>query len=79
MGAAQYDYIKGGPGNDTVTGGGGYDIASYLEAPSGVSVDLSVTGPQDTHADGFDTISGVESLTGSQQDDSSAATAAAIT
>jgi Ca2+-binding RTX toxin-like protein len=64
VGGSKFDYIEGGPGNDTITGGGGPDATSYLNASNGVSVDLSVAGPQDT-GEGVDTIAGVEALSGS--------------
>jgi Ca2+-binding RTX toxin-like protein len=41
--------LEGGPGNDTLIGPpGGNETVSYEHAPGPVTVDLSVTGPQDT-------------------------------
>ena len=69
VGGDQMDYLEGGLGDDEVIGGGGWDNASYLNSPHGVSVDLSVAGPQDTLGDGVDAIAGIESLVGSGHDD----------
>ena len=59
------DTLKGGPGDDTLNGGAGTDTASYADAPSGVTVNLQITGPQNTGGAGIDTLTGVESLVGS--------------
>jgi Ca2+-binding RTX toxin-like protein len=62
------------PGNDTVDGNGeppgGADSISYFPGGgAGVTVDLAITGPQDTGAGGPDTITDVEDLFGTIHDD----------
>jgi Ca2+-binding RTX toxin-like protein len=59
------DVIDGGAGNDTIDGGTGYNIASYADATSGVSVDLSLTSPQNTLGAGTDTLTNIQYLIGS--------------
>jgi len=63
------DALSGGAGNDQVTGAAGTDSASYAAASSGVTVDLAVSGPQDTGGAGNDTLAGIETLIGSGFDD----------
>ena len=47
------------------TGSNGWqDTASYAEASTGVTVDLAISGPQNT-GEGSDTLIGIENLTGS--------------
>jgi hypothetical protein len=59
-----------GPGDDTATGSpGGGDELSYVNSAAGVSVDLAVTGPQETGGAGRDAVSGFEILDGSGHDD----------
>jgi Ca2+-binding RTX toxin-like protein len=69
IGGAKYDSIEGGPGNDAIDGSGGADIASYLNAGAGVTIDLQNGAPQDTRGAGVDTIARAESVTGSVHDD----------
>ena len=59
------DVLTGGLGDDTLVGGGGQDTASYASATSAVSVDLTVSAGQNT-GQGIDSLSGIESLLGSQ-------------
>ncbi|NTS66788.1 M10 family metallopeptidase C-terminal domain-containing protein, partial [Sphingomonas sp. HHU CXW] len=59
------DTLSGGLGNDTLIGGEGLDTATYALAGAGVTVDLRITGAQDTGGDGVDTLSGIEYLIGS--------------
>src|SRR5262249_1030811 len=59
-----FDTLMGRGGDDTLDGGGGSDTASYAEAASGVTVDLTIAGPQNT-GDGADTLISIENLTGS--------------
>jgi Ca2+-binding RTX toxin-like protein len=59
------DYLNGGVGNDLLDGGEGVDVASFSDARSGVVVNLSLTGPQDTGGFGIDTLASIESLFGS--------------
>src|SRR5262249_44188682 len=55
-GGAGDDLIQGGAGNDTLDGGSGFNILSYANAGAGVTVDLSVAGPQNTGGAGTDTL-----------------------
>jgi Ca2+-binding RTX toxin-like protein len=59
------DAISGGAGNDSIDGGPGNDTASYADAASGVTVNLSLTTAQDTHGAGVDTLQNLENLYGS--------------
>jgi serralysin len=67
------DKLIGNSGNNVFNGGsGGLDTVSYEYivaasglSPVGVIVDLSVTTAQNTGASGFDTLIGIENLTGS--------------
>ena len=62
--------FNGGAGDDIIIGGGGSDTASYHNAASGVTVDLTITGPQAVGSDqGTDTLISIENLTGSPYDD----------
>lgn len=63
------DTLTGGSGDDTLTGGNGTDTASYASASAGVTVSLAATTAQNTVSAGSDTLSSVESLTGSAFDD----------
>lgn len=66
VGAEGRDHLVGGEGDDFLDGGSGdRDEASYLGSSSGVHVDLRLAGPQDTKAAGFDTLAGIEVLSGS--------------
>ena len=61
-GGAGNDYLQGGAGDDYLDGGPGYDVASYTNAASGVSVDLSITSPQNTGGAGTDQLVNIEYL-----------------
>lgn len=63
------DVLDGGAGDDTINGEQGTDTASYASASSGVTVDLSITGAQNTIGAGTDTLSNLENLSGSVYDD----------
>ena len=75
------DRIAGDVGANAIDGANGIDTIDYSEAGSGaaspgiagpvsgVSIDLSNTGPQPTGADGTDTVSDVENVVGSSLDD----------
>ena len=65
------DFLFGGFGNDLLDGGEGHaDLAGYADVTTGgVTVDLSITGAQDTSSAGFDTLIGIESLWGTTFDD----------
>src|SRR5262249_51925953 len=59
------DVLDGGLGNDVLNGGTGSDTASYASIGAGVTVSLSIVGPQDTGGAGADTLISIENLTGS--------------
>jgi Ca2+-binding RTX toxin-like protein len=59
------DTLTGGPGDDTIDGGAGVDTASYATAGGGVTVNLGLTGAQNTVNAGTDTLTSIENLTGS--------------
>ncbi|PIB93219.1 hypothetical protein [Caulobacter sp. FWC2] len=64
------DLLNGGAGDDVVDGGDGVDIASYEDASAGVRIDLNKTGVmQNTHGDGFDTLTNIEGVKGSAFND----------
>jgi Ca2+-binding RTX toxin-like protein len=58
------DRLEGGSGDDDLDGGAGSDTVSFSTAAAGVTVDLAVTGPQDTGA-GSDLIINIENALGS--------------
>jgi Ca2+-binding RTX toxin-like protein len=64
-GSAGDDVLSGGSGNDQINGGTGVDAASYASASAAVTVDLSVTGAQNTNGAGSDTLTAIERLIGS--------------
>ena len=59
------DTLSGGAGNDTLDGGEGLDTVTYVNATSGVNVDLRITTAQDTGGEGIDTLLNIEYITGS--------------
>ena len=74
--------LEGGPGDDTLNGGGGNNTANYEHAPAGaateapvgsgyfgVTVDLTDPNPQDTIQAGTDTLTDIQNLRGSAYDD----------
>ncbi|HZF96445.1 MAG TPA: M10 family metallopeptidase C-terminal domain-containing protein [Allosphingosinicella sp.] len=64
------DTLSGGLGNDTLIGGEGLDTATYVNSTAAVNVDLRIQGvAQDTGGEGFDTLIGIEYLTGSAYGD----------
>ena len=70
------DVLEGRGGADTLDGGRGNDTASYAHSPGGVTggvtVDLTLTGPQATennHDAAGDTLIGIENLEGSNYSD----------
>lgn len=64
-GEAGDDWLQGGEGADLVDGGSGTDWAVYETAAAGVTVNLGLTGPQDTGGAGLDTLVGIERVFGS--------------
>ena len=69
LGGAGNDTLEGGLGNDELDGGDGVDTADYAELQTGVTVDLSLAGPQNTGAGGVDTLTDIENLRGSRAGD----------
>ena len=59
------DLLDGGPGNDLLNGGTGTDTATYADAASGVTVNLTLVTPQVTGGSGTDTLISIENLIGS--------------
>jgi Ca2+-binding RTX toxin-like protein len=75
-GSSRADVFIGSAGDDVVTGNGGNDTLDYSSSTDGVTVDLSVTGPQAVSASqGSDTITGVDHVIGSQFADTLTGTA----
>ncbi|WP_175389128.1 S-layer family protein, partial [Pseudomonas sp. C2B4] len=69
-GGAGNDLLFSGTGTDWLDGGTGNDTASYAHATAGVTVNLGVTGAQNTFGAGTDTLTGIENLVGSNFNDS---------
>jgi Ca2+-binding RTX toxin-like protein len=69
IGGKGADFLGGGAGDDLIRGGQGIDTVIYADATSGVSVDLSDHGVQNTHGAGKDQLGGVENIIGSVFDD----------
>lgn len=64
------DFVVTGNELDNVfTGGTGLNTVSYGTATMGVTVDLSIAGPQDTVGAGIDTLVGIQNVYGSLWDD----------
>lgn len=63
------DHLYSSVGRDYLNGGAGDDEANYWNITSGVTVDLSVTGPQNAGGAGTDTLISIERLRGSDYDD----------
>ena len=55
--------------SNVLDGGAGTDTVSYALAHGGVTVNLGITGPQETLGAGIDTLTSIENLTGSPFDD----------
>ncbi|WP_076342752.1 Calx-beta domain-containing protein [Brachymonas chironomi] len=63
------DYILSAEGNDHIDGGSGIDTLDFHFASDGVTVNLALTGAQDTRHAGLDTIRHVENIAGTDFDD----------
>ena len=63
------DDLIGGPGSDILNGGGASDFADYGLATAGVTVNLTVTGFQNTVGAGSDELVGIEKVVGSNFND----------
>ena len=72
FGGNDQDLLLGGKGDDTLDGGANSiagDTASYAGSTGGVQVDLRIAGAQDTGGAGFDTLTGIENLIGTDGND----------
>ena len=67
-GGAGDDTLVGGDGADTLTGGSGTDTATYADSGPGVTVNLATGSGSGGTAEG-DTLSEIENVTGSAQND----------
>lgn len=63
------DLLDGGDGADALDGGDDNDTAAYTSATRAVTVNLSVTGAQETGGGGVDTLTAIEYLLGSAFND----------
>ena len=63
------DLLRGDLGDDRLDGGSSLDVASYTGATSGVTLDLRISGAQNTGGAGFDTLVSIEGLIGSDHAD----------
>jgi Ca2+-binding RTX toxin-like protein len=63
------DMLVGGDGDDYIDGGAGSDNIAYHTASTGVTVNLSITGAQNTVGAGIDTLLNVENILGSSYND----------
>jgi len=74
------DYLRGGEGDDAVNGGAGYDRAAYTVitdnpaggetgVQTGATVDLNLQGVAQDTGHGFDTLTGIEHVSGTAYDD----------
>jgi len=69
-GGGNNDRLNGGDGNDTLDGGGGaFDVAEFFGIFTGVTVDLSIAGVQNTVGAGLDKFISIESLSGTNEND----------
>lgn len=68
-GGSGNDTINGSGGDDDLRGGAGIDIAAFTFAASGVTVSLGMQGGAQQTGEGFDTLTGFESLAGSAFND----------
>ena len=59
------DDLIGGPGSDILNGGGASDFADYALATAGVTVNLTLTGFQNTVGAGSDELVSIEKVVGS--------------
>ncbi len=67
IGGSGNDVLDGGDGDDVLIGGSGArgDTVTYATASAGVTVNLALSGLQDTGGSGFDRLSEIEHLIGS--------------
>jgi Ca2+-binding RTX toxin-like protein len=71
IGGAGNDNLSGGQGNDVIRGrgGAGRDIANYQYESAAVTIDLNITGFQNTGGAGMDLLSDIENVYGGQSGD----------
>ena len=69
IGGKGADFLGGGAGDDIIRGGQGVDTVIYADATSGVRVDLSNHGVQNTGGAGKDQLGSIENVIGSVFDD----------
>ncbi|WP_281018759.1 FecR domain-containing protein [Minwuia sp. IMCC3077] len=65
----EFIQIRGGAGNDTITGGAGFDRLDYVGAAAGVNVDISQGLTLDDGDGGVDTFSQIDEVRGSDNSD----------
>jgi VCBS repeat-containing protein len=63
------DVLQGNAGDDSLDGGEGSDTASYRDAASPITVNLTLTAPQATRGAGLDRLTSIENITGSAFND----------
>ncbi|WP_162002828.1 calcium-binding protein [Microvirga tunisiensis] len=68
FGSAGDDVLNGGDGGDRLDGGAGWDLATYIDTPDAVIIDLSDNSNNGGAAAG-DVLIGIESLQGTNQGD----------
>jgi Ca2+-binding RTX toxin-like protein len=68
------DTLQGTSGDNVLDGGAGNNTVSYSSAPAAVTVDLSLSGPQNTGGAGTDTLLNFQNVTGSNFNDTLAGT-----
>jgi Ca2+-binding RTX toxin-like protein len=78
-GGAGDDTLNGGAGGDHMYGGTGIDTLTYADAIGSITMNLSLSGAQNTGASGFDVVAQIENLIGSPFDDSLTGTGGANT
>ena len=68
VGNAAANLLQGGPGADSIAGGGGKDVADYSDHATTVTVDLSDPGPQGSFGEG-DMLNSIEGAIGGPMGD----------
>lgn len=69
FGEAGDDSLAGGEDDDLIDGGAGFDRARYFQAPSAVTVSLLLQGQAQNTGEGWDTLVGIEHVSGSAFND----------
>ncbi|HET6971171.1 MAG TPA: calcium-binding protein, partial [Phenylobacterium sp.] len=69
VGSGGSDTVAGDGGNDTLDGGAGADLALIVTQGVGVSVDLTISGPQNMGPLGVDTLIAIEGVATGDGDD----------